>query len=122
MTDGTVLLLPDGQEAKAFHIRDGLALVLGSPGRAADRDRSRDAPRRRVARRAAELEHDGRAAGRARQERGLPGDPGRTAVCRAHEVAYIGDDVNDLSVMSQVGLLGRALPMRPSRSGPRPSW
>ena len=28
MTDGTVLLLPDGQEAKAFHIRDGLAIVL----------------------------------------------------------------------------------------------
>jgi hypothetical protein len=28
MTDGTVLLLPDGREAKAFHIRDGLAVVL----------------------------------------------------------------------------------------------
>ena len=28
MTDGTVLLLPDGGEAKAFHIRDGLAVVL----------------------------------------------------------------------------------------------
>ena len=28
MTDGTVLLLPDGGEAKAFHIRDGLGVVL----------------------------------------------------------------------------------------------
>ena len=28
LTDGTVLLLPDGGEAKAFHIRDGLAVVL----------------------------------------------------------------------------------------------
>src|SRR5262245_62533796 len=28
MTDGTVLLLPDGGEAKSFHIRDGLAVVL----------------------------------------------------------------------------------------------
>jgi hypothetical protein len=28
MTDGTVLLLPDGQEARSFHIRDGLAVVL----------------------------------------------------------------------------------------------
>ena len=28
MTDGTVLVLPDGDEAKAFHIRDGLGVVL----------------------------------------------------------------------------------------------
>src|SRR5512146_3329666 len=28
MTDGTVLLLADGSEAKAFHIRDGLGIVL----------------------------------------------------------------------------------------------
>ena len=28
LTDGTVLLLPDGREAKAFHIRDGLGIVL----------------------------------------------------------------------------------------------
>ena len=28
MTDGTVLLLPDGREAKSFHIRDGLGIVL----------------------------------------------------------------------------------------------
>ena len=28
MTDGTVLLLPGGGEAKAFHIRDGLGIVL----------------------------------------------------------------------------------------------
>jgi len=28
LTDGTVLLLPDGGEAKAFHTRDGLAVVL----------------------------------------------------------------------------------------------
>ena len=28
LTDGTVLLLPDGREAKSFHIRDGLGIVL----------------------------------------------------------------------------------------------
>src|SRR5881628_997445 len=28
MTDGTVLLLPGGGEAKAFHVRDGLGVVL----------------------------------------------------------------------------------------------
>ena len=28
MTDGTVLVLPDGGEARAFNIRDGLGIVL----------------------------------------------------------------------------------------------
>ena len=28
LTDGTVLLMPDGREAKSFHIRDGLGIVL----------------------------------------------------------------------------------------------
>src|SRR6476660_8605222 len=28
LTDGTVLLLPDGGEAKSFHSRDGLGMVL----------------------------------------------------------------------------------------------
>jgi 3-deoxy-D-manno-octulosonate 8-phosphate phosphatase (KDO 8-P phosphatase) len=28
LTDGTVLILPDGSEAKSFHIRDGLGMVL----------------------------------------------------------------------------------------------
>src|SRR5437867_8043763 len=28
LTDGTVLILPDGREAKSFHIRDGLGMVL----------------------------------------------------------------------------------------------
>jgi len=102
MTDGTVLLLPDGQEAKAFHIRDGLALAWARraglmtgilSGRASDA----------VARRAAELEMTV-----VRQ-----GVRDKSAVFReilaehelsAHEVAYIGDDVNDLSVLRQVGL------------------
>ena len=28
LTNGTVLILPDGSEAKSFHIRDGLGMVL----------------------------------------------------------------------------------------------
>lgn len=102
MTDGTILLLPDGQEASAFHIRDGLALVWARrsglmtgilSGRASGG----------VARRAAELGmtvvrqgvRDKCAAfGEILAEHGLS----------PHEVAYIGDDVNDLSVLRQVGL------------------
>ncbi len=102
MTDGTVLLLPDGGEAKAFHVRDGLAVVLAHhaglrtglvSGRASEA----------VARRAAEL---GMAV--ARQGVRDKGAAFREILAEqglsAHEVAYIGDDVNDLPVMRAVAL------------------
>jgi|SRR3990172_2658532 len=102
MTDGTVLLLPDGQEARAFHIRDGLALAWARraglltgilSGRASEA----------VARRAAEL-------GMAVVRQGVR-DKGlvfREILAEhqlaPHEVAYVGDDVNDLPVLREVGL------------------
>ena len=102
MTDGTVLLLPDGGEAKSFHIRDGLALVLASraglrTGLVSGRESAV------VERRAAEL-------GMAVVRQGVRD---KAAVLReilaeqglaAHEVAYMGDDVNDLPVLREVGL------------------
>ena len=102
MTDGTVLLLPEGGEAKAFHTRDGLAVVLAHhaglrtglvSGRASDA----------VSRRAAELgmavvrqgvRDKGAALREILAEQGLS----------AQEVAYIGDDVNDLPIMNAVAL------------------
>jgi 3-deoxy-D-manno-octulosonate 8-phosphate phosphatase (KDO 8-P phosphatase) len=102
LTDGTVLLLPDGREAKSFHVRDGLGIVLAH--RAGLRTglvsgRRSDA----VARRAAEL-------GMAIL---LQGIDDKAAALREileaeglepHEVAYMGDDVSDLCVMTEVGL------------------
>jgi 3-deoxy-D-manno-octulosonate 8-phosphate phosphatase (KDO 8-P phosphatase) len=102
MTDGTVLLLPDGGEAKAFHIRDGLALVLA--GRAGLRTGLVSGRASAVVeRRAAEL-------GMAVVRQGVRD---KAAVLReilaeqelaSHEVAYMGDDVNDLAVLREVGL------------------
>jgi 3-deoxy-D-manno-octulosonate 8-phosphate phosphatase (KDO 8-P phosphatase) len=102
MTDGTVLLLPDGREATAFHIKDGLAIVLAQKaglrtgllsGRASDA----------VARRAEEL-------GMAVVRQGVR-DKGAALReilsaqgLEPQEVAYIGDDLNDLPVMTEVGL------------------
>jgi 3-deoxy-D-manno-octulosonate 8-phosphate phosphatase (KDO 8-P phosphatase) len=102
MTDGTLLLLPGGGEAKAFHIRDGLGIVLAHraglrtgivSGRSSDE----------VARRAREL--------------GMhvlrQGATDKGAVFRSileeeklspQEVAYMGDDVNDLPILTEVGL------------------
>jgi 3-deoxy-D-manno-octulosonate 8-phosphate phosphatase (KDO 8-P phosphatase) len=102
MTDGTVLFLPGGAEAKAFHIRDGLGIVLAQAaglrmgllsGRSSEV----------VARRAEEL-------GIAVVRQGV-GDKGAVLEeilasegLLPHEVAYIGDDLNDLPVMTAVGL------------------
>lgn len=102
MTDGTVLLLPDGREAKSFHIRDGLAIVLAHhaglrtglvSGRSSES----------VARRATELgmavvrqgvRDKGVALREILTEQGLS----------AREVAYVGDDLNDLPIMTAVAL------------------
>jgi 3-deoxy-D-manno-octulosonate 8-phosphate phosphatase (KDO 8-P phosphatase) len=102
MTDGTVLVLPDGREARAFNIRDGLGIVLAHEvglrtgllsGRSSEA----------VARRAAEL-------GMAVVRQGVR-DKGKALLeivaelgMTTREVAYVGDDVNDLPVFAEVGL------------------
>ena len=102
MTDGTVLLLPDGREAKAFHIRDGLGIVLAHAaglqtglvsGRASDA----------VTQRAAEL---GMAVVRqgVRDKGAVFAEILKAEKLSSHEVAYIGDDLNDLPILTEVGL------------------
>ncbi len=102
MTDGTVLLLPDGGEAKAFHTRDGLAVVLAQRGGLRTgliSGRSSEA----VARRAAEL---GMAIVRQGVRDKLQGLHQILAdeTLRAEQVAYMGDDVSDLPLIQEVGL------------------
>jgi 3-deoxy-D-manno-octulosonate 8-phosphate phosphatase (KDO 8-P phosphatase) len=102
LTDGVVLYLPDGGEARAFHIRDGLAVVLAH--RSGLKTGILSGRRSEVvARRAAELNmavvrqgilDKGAALREILSEEGLA----------AHEVAYVGDDLNDLPVMAEVGL------------------
>ncbi len=102
MTDGTVLLLPDGGEAASFHIRDGLAIVMAQraglkTGLLSGRS---SAP---VARRAAELKMAVVRQGvsdKAAALREILAETGLTG----QEVAYIGDDLNDLPVMNAVAL------------------
>lgn len=102
MTDGTVLLLPDGGEAKSFHIRDGLGIVLAHrAGLRTGLISGRASPS--VARRAAEMKmavvrqgvEDKRAAvAEILDEEGL----------KPQQLAYMGDDLADLPVMREVGL------------------
>ena len=102
MTDGTVLLLPGGGEAKAFHVRDGLGIVLARKaglrvgilsGRSSDT----------VARRAAELGIEVVRQGVADKLAALREIVAAEGIA-ASQVAYMGDDVNDLGVMGEVGL------------------
>jgi len=102
LTDGTVLFLPGGGEAKAFHTRDGLAVVLarraGLPT-AIISGRSSEG----VTRRAREL-------GIATVLQGVADKGAALAEVLAaagltpQQAAYIGDDVNDLPAMLQAGL------------------
>jgi len=102
LTDGTVLLFPDGREAKSFHIRDGLGIVLAH--RAGLRTGLVSGRRSEaVVRRASEL-------GMAIVLQGIE-DKGAALReilagehVQPHEVAYMGDDVSDLPVMTEVGL------------------
>ena len=102
MTDGTFLLLPDGGEAKSFHVRDGLGVVLAR--RAGLRfgvlsGRSSDSVLRRAAELGIEVVRQG-VGDKAAALREIVAAEGIVP----SQVAYIGDDVNDLAVMAEVGL------------------
>lgn len=102
LTDGTVLLLPDGGEAKSFHIRDGLAIVLAQ--RAGLRlgilsGRSSDSTSRRAAELGISLVRQGITDKGAAFREILAAE-----TLAPHEVAYMGDDINDLPVLTEVGL------------------
>jgi 3-deoxy-D-manno-octulosonate 8-phosphate phosphatase (KDO 8-P phosphatase) len=102
MTDGTVLLLPDGREAKAFHVRDGLAIALAHEAGLRTgliSGRSSEV----VARRASEL---GVAIVRqgVKDKRKALSEILVEHAMRPEQVAYIGDDLNDLPVFAEVGL------------------
>jgi 3-deoxy-D-manno-octulosonate 8-phosphate phosphatase (KDO 8-P phosphatase) len=102
LTDGSLLLLPDGREAKAFHVRDGLAIVLAHAAGLRTgllSGRSSDV----VARRAAELEMSVVRQG-VRDKRAALYEVLAEQSLTASEVAYVGDDLNDLPVMAKVGL------------------
>jgi len=102
MTDGRVLLMHDGREAQAFHIRDGMGIVLAHrAGLKTGIVSGRLSPL--VAQRASQL-------GMQIVRQGISS---KVAVLHeileenelsSAEVAYMGDDVNDLQVMLEVGL------------------
>jgi 3-deoxy-D-manno-octulosonate 8-phosphate phosphatase (KDO 8-P phosphatase) len=102
LTDGRVWLLPGGEEVKAFHIRDGMGMALaGKAGLRIGLLSGRSSPA--VEARAREL-------GLALLRQGVADKRAALREILAEErltgpeVAFMGDDVNDLAVMAEVGL------------------
>ncbi len=102
LTDGTLSVLPDGEEVKSYHVKDGLGILLahlagiktgiitGKTSRALEN-------------RAQKLRVDELHQGILDKKRVLDG------ILKKHglsleEVAYIGDDLGDLEVIRSVGL------------------
>ncbi|MFN8062536.1 MAG: HAD-IIIA family hydrolase [Vicinamibacterales bacterium] len=102
MTDGTVLLHPDGSESKHFHIRDGTAFVVAHregllTGLLSARQSATTATR--AAQLAVKIVHQGVADKLTTYERILA-----EHALSDDEVAYMGDDLVDLPVLRRVGL------------------
>lgn len=105
LTDGRVWLLPSGEELKAFHIRDGLGIVMAQKaGLRVGLLSGRHSPA--VVARARELGLSVVLQGiadKAAALRALLSAEGLDA----SQVAFMGDDVNDLGVMAE-GVLSAA--------------
>jgi 3-deoxy-D-manno-octulosonate 8-phosphate phosphatase (KDO 8-P phosphatase) len=102
LTDGRVLVHSDGTESKSFSIRDGIAMVWADrAGLRVGLLSARTSPTtvHRAAQLGITLVHQGVASKLAAYERVLADE-----ALRDHEVAYMGDDIVDLAVLSRAGL------------------
>ncbi len=104
LTDGAVVIYGDGTESKRFHIRDGIALVWAQrAGITVGLLSARNSPT--TAQRAAQLGitlvHQGVSSKIDTYDQ-IVGD----MVLNDKEVAYMGDDIVDLSVLKRVGFAG----------------
>ncbi len=102
LTDGRLLYLPDGREAKTFHVRDGLGIQLmiasGVPVALISGRRSEA-----TARRADELGIQLTYLGIDDKEEAFQ-DILQRLDLNESQVAYVGDDLPDLHLMKKVGL------------------
>ena len=102
LTDGRIILGSDGMELKCFSTTDGMGIKLWKTAgflAGSITGRSSDA----LSKRAGELKFDELHQGIARKG-GILTDIIQRRGIQPEEIAYIGDDINDLPVGSRVGL------------------
>jgi 3-deoxy-D-manno-octulosonate 8-phosphate phosphatase (KDO 8-P phosphatase) len=112
LTDGTLLILPDGEEVKSYHVRDGLGVLLAQLAGlevGIITGKTSKALEKRAARlRMTEL-HQGildkkKVLDEIAERKGLS----------LGEIAYIGDDLGDLEVIRAVGLAAAVADAHPA--------
>ena len=102
MTDGGIIFIGDGEEARRFDVRDGMGIVMArNAGLETAIISSRSSAT--VRRRAAELRMNAVYEGHERKSEALDLLLKERAL-RPEAVAYMGDDLPDLPVMERVGL------------------
>jgi 3-deoxy-D-manno-octulosonate 8-phosphate phosphatase (KDO 8-P phosphatase) len=102
LTDGTLTLLPDGEELKSYHVKDGLAVLLAQIAGlelGIITGKTSAALVKRAERLKIKILYQGAV-------NKIPAfeDILRKNGLRPEEVAYIGDDLGDLEVIRRVGL------------------
>ncbi|MBN2409597.1 MAG: HAD hydrolase family protein [Candidatus Aminicenantes bacterium] len=102
LTDGSLAVLPDGEEVKSYHVRDGLGILLAhlvGIKTAIITGKTSRALEKRAERLGIDELHQG-----ILDKRGVLESIMQKHGLQAEEVAYIGDDLGDLEVIKAVGL------------------
>lgn len=104
LTDGTILLLPDGEELRSYHVADGLGILLAQmAGLRVGIITGKES--RSVATRAKRLRLAEVYQGAIDKQKALDEILARQGLA-AEKIAFIGDDLGDLNVLRAVGLAG----------------
>jgi len=111
LTDGTILVFSSGEELKAYHVRDGMGILMAHlVGLKTGVITGKTSPA--LEKRAAKLQLDEIHQG-IMDKKSILAD-----ICQRHhlqptEIAYIGDDLGDLEVLKRVGLAGAVADAHP---------
>ncbi len=104
LTDGTLLVMPDGEEVKSYNVKDGLGILLarlaGLELGIITGKTSKSLEKRAEKLKIVEV-HQG-----ILDKAGVLRDILTRTGMSAREIAYIGDDLGDLAVLREVGLAG----------------
>lgn len=112
LTDGTLLVMPDGEELKSYNVKDGTGIMLAHlaglktaiiTGKVSES----------LQKRAEKLQIAEVYQGILNKKRVLTEIQGRNGL-KEEQIAYIGDDVGDLEIIKSVGLSGAVADAHPA--------